>query len=72
MRILAISGSLRSSSSSTSIVHAAALVAPAGVTVSVYEGLDKLPHFNPDLDREGDFPPPAESRRDRRASAVAG
>ncbi len=65
MRILAISGSLRSSSSSTSIVNAAALVAPAGVTVTVYEGLDKLPHFNPDLDREGDVPPQpvAELRR---------
>lgn len=59
MRILAISGSLRSSSSSTSIVHAAALVAPSGVTVTVYDTLDKLPHFNPDLDREGDVPPPA-------------
>jgi chromate reductase len=65
MRILAISGSLRSSSSSTSIVHAASLVAPAGVTVTVYDGLDKLPHFNPDLDGEGDAPPPpvAELRR---------
>jgi NAD(P)H-dependent FMN reductase len=59
MRILAISGSLRSSSSSTSIVHAATLVAPEGVTITVYDGLDKLPHFNPDLDNEGDVPPPA-------------
>ncbi len=59
MRILAISGSLRTSSASTSIVRAAALLAPAGVTVTVYEGLDRLPHFNPDLDREGDIPPPA-------------
>jgi NAD(P)H-dependent FMN reductase len=59
MRILAISGSLRSSSSSTSIVRAAALLAPAGVAVTVYEGLGELPHFNPDLDDEGDVPPPA-------------
>jgi chromate reductase len=59
MRILAISGSLRSSSSSTSIVRAATLVAPVGVTVTVYEGLNNLPHFNPDLDGEGDVPPPA-------------
>src|SRR6476660_8732081 len=59
MRILGISGSLRSSSSSTSIVRAAALLAPAGVAVTVYEGLGELPHFNPDLDQEGDVAPPA-------------
>lgn len=65
MRILAVSGSLRSASSSTSIVRAAALLAPAGVTVTLYDGLDELPHFNPDLDDEGDVPPPtvAELRR---------
>lgn len=38
-------------------MHAAALVAPSGVTVSVWDGLDTLPHFNPDLDREGDVAP---------------
>ena len=59
MRILAISGSLRSLSSSTSIVRAAALLAPAGVHITIYEGLAELPHFNPDLDREGDVPQPA-------------
>ncbi len=59
MIILAISGSLRGASSSTAIVHAAALVAPPGVTVSIYTGLDTLPHFNPDLDREGDVAPPS-------------
>jgi len=65
MIILAISGSLRAASSSTAIVHAAALVAPPGVTVSIYEELESLPHFNPDLDREGDIAPPsvAELRR---------
>jgi chromate reductase len=57
MRILAISGSLRASSSSTSIVRAAALLAPAGVAMTVYEGLGELPHFNPDIDGEGDIPP---------------
>src|SRR6478672_11802871 len=59
MRILALSGSLRKSSSSTSIVRAAALLAPAGVAVTVYDGLGELPHFNPDLDQEGDVAPPA-------------
>lgn len=57
MRILAISGSLRAKSSSTSLVEAARLLAPPGVTVTVYDGLGSLPHFNPDLDAEGSVPP---------------
>lgn len=57
MQILAISGSLRARSSSTAIVHAVKLVAPRDVSVSIYEGIGGLPHFNPDLDREGDTPP---------------
>jgi chromate reductase len=56
MRLLAVSGSLRSSSSNTRALLAAARVAPAGVVVDVYEGLASLPHFNPDLDREGMTP----------------
>jgi chromate reductase len=65
MRILAISGSLRARSSSTSLVEAARLVAPSDVTVSIYSGLGSLPHFNPDLDEEGAVPPPevAEMRK---------
>jgi chromate reductase, NAD(P)H dehydrogenase (quinone) len=57
MRILGISGSLRSASSNTAIVNAAALLTPAGMDVAVYDGLDRLPHFNPDLDT--DDPPDA-------------
>lgn len=47
------------------MVNAAALVAPAGMTISIWAGLNTLPHFNPDLDREGDVAPPpvAELRR---------
>ena len=65
MIILAISGSLRAASSSSAIIRAATLIAPPGVAVSIYDQLDELPHFNPDLDREGDVPPPsvAELRR---------
>ena len=50
MRLLAISGSLRSASSNTALLRAATALAPEGVEVSVYEGLAGLPHFNPDLD----------------------
>jgi len=55
MRFLAISGSLRRVSSNTTLLRAAALLAPAGIEVILYEGLGDLPHFNPDL--ESDEPP---------------
>jgi NAD(P)H-dependent FMN reductase len=52
MRILTISGSLRTASSNTALLRAAAMVAPAGIEVELYDGLGELPHFNPDLDGE--------------------
>ena len=50
VRILAISGSLRRGSSNTELLHAAAKLATAGVVIEQYDGLDKLPHFNPDIE----------------------
>ena len=52
MRVLAISGSLRASSSNTALLQAAAVLAPPGVEVTLYDGLGDLPQFNPDLDGE--------------------
>ncbi len=52
LRLLAISGSLRSASSNTTVLHALQAVAPAGVIVSLYNCLGDLPYFNPDLDGE--------------------
>ncbi len=40
------------------MLRAVVAVAPAGVEVELYEGVGDLPHFNPDLDREGATPPP--------------
>jgi NAD(P)H-dependent FMN reductase len=48
IRILAISGSLRARSSNTTVLLAAGLLAPEGVSISLYDGLAGLPHFNPD------------------------
>jgi len=59
MRIVTISGSLRSASSNAALLRAAARVAPDGVEVVAYEGMGELPHFNPDLDAEGTSPPPS-------------
>src|SRR5882724_10769909 len=50
VRVLAISGSLRRASSNSALVAAAARLAPDTVKVSIYRGLEELPHFNPDLD----------------------
>lgn len=48
LNLLAISGSLRANSTNTALLKAAALLAPEGVAITVFEGLGALPHFNPD------------------------
>jgi len=50
MNIVAISGSLRTGSTNTTLLQAAVLLAPEGVTVQVYEGIGRLPFFNPDIE----------------------
>ena len=68
MRILAISGSLRAASSNQSALQAAARLAPAGVEIILYDGLSRLPHFNPDLDGENPPASVADWRAQLRAS----
>ena len=55
LQIMAISGSLRSNSSNTNILKAIAGLAPENVVIHLYEGLDKLPHFNPDVDEKNGY-----------------
>ena len=50
MNVFAISGSLRRGASNTSLLEAAARVAPEGIVVSLYPSIALLPHFNPDDD----------------------
>jgi chromate reductase, NAD(P)H dehydrogenase (quinone) len=64
MKILAISGSLRVSSSNTAILRSIAKLAPSNVQISIYEDLGNLPHFNPELDT-GMVLLPVEDWRDR-------
>lgn len=52
MKILGISGSLRTASVNTALLRTAATLTPHGVTLIVYDGLGNLPHFNPELDKE--------------------
>lgn len=56
MKLLAISGSLRAASENTKLLRAARRLAPPGVDIMLYEGLDTLPLFNPDLEASDPAP----------------
>lgn len=71
MRILAISGSLRAASSNSTLLRAAARLAPSGVEMELYDGLGTLPHFSPDLDRMLDDPALPSAVRDLRTRVGA-
>jgi chromate reductase, NAD(P)H dehydrogenase (quinone) len=68
MNVLAISGSLRAASHNTALLRAAAELAPSGVEVVAYGGLDVLPPYNEDHDTDE---PPFEVVRLREAIAAA-
>lgn len=57
MRFLAVSGSLKSTSTNTLVLRAVASVAPLLVEFTFYSGLADLPRFSPELDT--DTPPDA-------------
>ena len=59
---LLVSGSLRHSSTNTALLRTAVGLAPPGVTCQLYDGLDRLPAFNPDDDHEP-LPPEVERLR---------
>lgn len=50
MKILAVSGSLRSSSANTAILRALRQLAPDDMLIWIYDRLGNLPHFNPEID----------------------
>lgn len=70
MRVLAVSGSLRPQSLNTLLLEEAARLAPPGMTLARWEGLDLLPHFSPERDAEP-LPPPVTDLRDRIVDADA-
>ena len=59
LNVLLISGSLRDASTNSAVLRTAASLALAGMTTAVYDGMGRLPHFNPDDDREGQPVDPA-------------
>ena len=50
--ILAICGSTKKFSTNLNLINAIANISVADFSVTIFEGIDKLPHFNPDLDIE--------------------
>ena len=51
INLLAISGSLKSTSSNTSILRALSKFKTESVDIILFEGLDQLPHFNPENEK---------------------
>ncbi len=58
-QLLTISGSLRTGSTNSTLLAAAARVAPSGIEVMPYTELAALPAFSPDLDEDATAVPPA-------------
>jgi NAD(P)H-dependent FMN reductase len=52
MRILALAGSLRAQSLNSLLLREAARLAPSGMEVTRWEGLDDLPHYSPERDTD--------------------
>jgi len=55
VQVLGISGSLREGSHNKQLLEAASTESPPGVTLDLFEGLEDVPAFREDLERE---PPP--------------
>lgn len=69
MKILALSGSLRAASINSALLRAASRLAPEDMRITVFDGLGKLPLFNPD--DEGNPAPPVIRFRAQVAQADA-
>ncbi|TGJ98711.1 NAD(P)H-dependent oxidoreductase [Leptospira langatensis] len=52
MKLLAISGSLRKGSTNTALLLAAQKNSRENIEITLADPLDRIPHFNPDLDTE--------------------
>jgi chromate reductase len=66
IKILAVSGALRSASSNSALIRAAQELAPEGVEVEIFDGIAELPFFDQDLEAE----PPASVVKWREAIAA--
>jgi chromate reductase len=69
-RVLCLSGSLRRHSANTALLRAAICLAPASLSLTLYDGLAKLPLFNPDDEIEP-LPAPIQALRQAIADSDA-
>lgn len=67
-KVLAISGSTRKESSNLQIIKAIARLSADSLDMDIFQELDSLPHFNPDLDQDN-VPPSVTAFRDRVSKA---
>ena len=56
MNILGISGSLRSGSTNAQVLLAVGRLLPASAQLTLFDGLDELPHFSPERDTDDVLP----------------
>lgn len=70
LRVVAISGSLRRSSSNSALLEAAAALAAPDIKIEIYRGLAELPPFNPDVN-DADAHPTVAALRETLAGADA-
>ena len=70
MRVLAISGSLRSQSTNTSLLNAVATLAPQEIEIELFQEMGQIPPFNPDLEAQNTSGPVARFRESLRESAA--
>lgn len=54
MVVFAMSGSLREGSANTEILHLLKPLLPKNTEYLVYQGIGKLPHYNPDMDQDNE------------------
>ena len=71
VHILGISGSLRRKSFNTAALRAAQELAPAGMTVEIYQGLRDIPLYDDDVREAQGYPAPVQDLRNRIAAADA-
>jgi NAD(P)H-dependent FMN reductase len=67
-KVLAISGSTRKDSSNLQIIKVIARLGAGRLDMDIFQELDGLPHFNPDLDKD-DVPPAVTAFRNRISAA---
>ena len=71
LRVLGLSGSLRKHSYNTALLRAARKLAPAGMTIDIYD-LSSIPMYNDDIRQDTGYPPAAAHLREqiRKADAL--